>query len=50
MRDDSLCSAGLWHVAYLIAQKCGVLESILSNSSVTAGKCVCALLALFGSI
>jgi len=50
VRDDSLGAAGTQHVAYLMSEKCGVLESVMSDCSVTAGKCLCALLALFGVI
>lgn len=34
VRDGSLCTAGTWHIAYLVPEKCGVLESVMSDSSV----------------
>lgn len=50
VRDDSLCAAGTQHVAYLVPEKREVLESVMTDSSVVAGKCVCALLALCGMV
>lgn len=50
VRDDSLCAAGAQHVAYLVPEKYEVLESVTADSSVIAGKRLCALFALFGMI
>lgn len=38
-----MCAAGTQHVASLVSEKCGVLESVMNDSSVIAGKCVCPL-------
>lgn len=46
-RDGSLCTAGAQHVAHFVPEKCRVLESVMSDSSVIGWTYVC-VCALFG--
>lgn len=51
VRDDSLCAAGARHVAYLVPEKCGVLESVMSDySSNRMNMCVCNLSMLWDDL